>query len=161
MNGKMTEKEKMLGGKLYDSLDPQLSAERRRARLLFKALNNTRDDYRRHGDGGAPPPGRGAHAHDSRDVYPAVGADPAYGRSFTLTFRFICCFYDIISLTTVGRALSRHPAVEDGPRSLRAPHVHPCMVARLVIGAPGLFRSTILNHDGPFPYGSSYRPEGF
>ena len=38
------EKDKMLGGELYDPLDPQLSAERRRARLLFKALNDTRDD---------------------------------------------------------------------------------------------------------------------
>lgn len=39
-----TEKEKMLAGALYDPLDPQLSDERRRARLLFKALNDTRDD---------------------------------------------------------------------------------------------------------------------
>lgn len=34
----------MLRGELYDPLDPQLSGERRRARLLFQALNNTRDD---------------------------------------------------------------------------------------------------------------------
>lgn len=39
-----TEKEKMLAGELYDAGDSQLSAERRRARLLFKALNDTRDD---------------------------------------------------------------------------------------------------------------------
>src|SRR5919107_320359 len=39
-----SEKEKMLGGEPYDPLDPQLSAERRRARLLCKALNDTRDD---------------------------------------------------------------------------------------------------------------------
>lgn len=39
-----SEKEKMLGGEPYDPLDSQLSAERRRARLLFKALNDTRDD---------------------------------------------------------------------------------------------------------------------
>src|ERR1043166_1349933 len=39
-----SEKDKMLGGERYDPLDPQLSAERRRARLLFKALNDTRDD---------------------------------------------------------------------------------------------------------------------
>jgi maltose O-acetyltransferase len=39
-----SEKDKMLGGELYDPLDPQLSAERRQARLLFKALNDTRDD---------------------------------------------------------------------------------------------------------------------
>ena len=40
----MTEKEKMLAGELYDALDGELSAERRRARLLMKALNETRDD---------------------------------------------------------------------------------------------------------------------
>lgn len=39
-----TEKEKMLAGELYDPLDPQLAGERRRARLLVKALNDTRDD---------------------------------------------------------------------------------------------------------------------
>jgi maltose O-acetyltransferase len=39
-----SEKEKMLGGELYDPLDAELSAGRRRARLLFKALNDTRDD---------------------------------------------------------------------------------------------------------------------
>jgi maltose O-acetyltransferase len=39
-----SEKDKMLAGELYDPLDPQLSDERRRARLLFKALNDTRDD---------------------------------------------------------------------------------------------------------------------
>ena len=38
-----SEKEKMLGGELYDPLDPQLTAERRRARLIFHALNDTRD----------------------------------------------------------------------------------------------------------------------
>ena len=39
-----SQKERMLGGEPYDPLDPQLSAERRRARLLFHALNGTRDD---------------------------------------------------------------------------------------------------------------------
>ena len=39
-----TEKEKMLAGELYDALDPQLRRERRHARLLLKALNDTRDD---------------------------------------------------------------------------------------------------------------------
>jgi maltose O-acetyltransferase len=37
-------KERMLGGELYDPLDAQLSAERRRARRLTKALNDTSDD---------------------------------------------------------------------------------------------------------------------
>lgn len=39
-----SEKEKMLGGEPYDPLDPQLCAERRRARILFKAFNDTPDD---------------------------------------------------------------------------------------------------------------------
>jgi maltose O-acetyltransferase len=38
------QKEKMLAGELYDPLDPQLWAERHRARLLIKELNDTRDD---------------------------------------------------------------------------------------------------------------------
>lgn len=40
----LSEKEKMLAGELYDPLDPQLCDERRRARLLCKELNQTRDD---------------------------------------------------------------------------------------------------------------------
>ena len=32
-----SEKDKMLSGELYDPLDPQLAAERRRARLLCQA----------------------------------------------------------------------------------------------------------------------------
>ena len=38
------EQERMLGGEHYDPLDPQLCAERRRSRLLCKALNHTFDD---------------------------------------------------------------------------------------------------------------------
>ena len=34
----------MLSGELYDALDPQLSAERRRARDLCQELNNSRDE---------------------------------------------------------------------------------------------------------------------
>lgn len=39
-----TEKEKMLAGAMYDPLDAQLSAERRTARNLCQALNETRDE---------------------------------------------------------------------------------------------------------------------
>jgi maltose O-acetyltransferase len=39
-----TEKEKMLSGELYDATDLQLSDERLKARLLIKALNETRED---------------------------------------------------------------------------------------------------------------------
>ncbi len=39
-----SEKEKMLNGELYNATDAQLSEERRRARILFKQLNDTKDD---------------------------------------------------------------------------------------------------------------------
>lgn len=39
-----SEKDKMLSGDLYDPLDPDLSADRRRARLLTKSFNNSCDD---------------------------------------------------------------------------------------------------------------------
>jgi maltose O-acetyltransferase len=39
-----SEKDKMLGGELYDPLDLVLSQARRRARDLVKALNDSRDD---------------------------------------------------------------------------------------------------------------------
>jgi maltose O-acetyltransferase len=39
-----TEKEKMLAGELYNALDKELSEERVKARLLIKALNDTRED---------------------------------------------------------------------------------------------------------------------
>ncbi|WP_111415052.1 sugar O-acetyltransferase [Billgrantia lactosivorans] len=42
-----TEKEKMLAGELYDPRDTQLLSERRRARLLTKAFNDTSDDQGR------------------------------------------------------------------------------------------------------------------
>ncbi len=39
-----TEKDKMLGGELYNATDFQLSLERRRARNLLKTLNDSNDD---------------------------------------------------------------------------------------------------------------------
>lgn len=39
-----SEKEKMLSGELYNALDPQLSEERVKARLLLKELNDSRED---------------------------------------------------------------------------------------------------------------------
>jgi len=43
----LTEKEKMLAGEMYDAMDPQLVAGRRRARELCNALNNSRDEDRK------------------------------------------------------------------------------------------------------------------
>jgi maltose O-acetyltransferase len=39
----VTEKEKMLSGEMYDATNPQLTAERRRARDLCKSLNESHD----------------------------------------------------------------------------------------------------------------------
>ena len=39
----MTEREKMVAGELYDPLDPELVADRTRARDLCQALNQTRE----------------------------------------------------------------------------------------------------------------------
>jgi len=39
----VTEKEKMASGKMYDATDPELIADRRRARNLCKSLNESRD----------------------------------------------------------------------------------------------------------------------
>ena len=39
-----SEREKMLAGELYNALDPELSALRRRARQLTHELNHSRDD---------------------------------------------------------------------------------------------------------------------
>ncbi len=41
-----TEKEKMLAGEMYDAMDSQLVAERRRARELCKAINDSHDEER-------------------------------------------------------------------------------------------------------------------
>ncbi len=40
----LTEKDKMLAGKLYDASDPVLAAERRRTRMLLSELNRSADD---------------------------------------------------------------------------------------------------------------------
>jgi len=39
----MTEKEKMLSGQLYDASDPELDADRHRARMLFQKINQMTD----------------------------------------------------------------------------------------------------------------------
>lgn len=39
-----SEKEKMLAGELYNATDPELSADRRNARILFKRFNDSSED---------------------------------------------------------------------------------------------------------------------
>jgi maltose O-acetyltransferase len=106
-----SEKEKMLAGELYDPLDPQLSAERRRARLLFKALNETADDQ---------PVER---ARLVRELIPAAGEgvwiEPPfycdYGSNITLGdrvfFNFNCVVLDVAPVL-IGSGVLFGPAAQ-------------------------------------------------
>jgi maltose O-acetyltransferase len=106
-----TEKDKMLAGDLYDPLDPQLVAERRRARLLAKALNDTRDDQQEE------------RARLIRTLIPASGRDTwieppfycDYGHNITLGdrvfFHFNCVVLDVAPVSIGSRVLFA-PAVQ-------------------------------------------------
>ena len=106
-----SEKTKMLSGDLYDPLDPQLSAERRRARLLCKALNDTRDDE------------QDERARLVRELIPMAGRDlwiePPfycdYGSNITLGdrvfFNFNCVVLDVAPVL-VGTGVLFGPAVQ-------------------------------------------------
>lgn len=106
-----SEKEKMLSGELYDPLDAQLSDERRRARLLFKALNDTRDDE------------QDERARLIKELIPASGEgtwiEPPfycdYGSNITLGdkvfFNFNCVVLDVAPVLIGSRVLFG-PAVQ-------------------------------------------------
>jgi maltose O-acetyltransferase len=106
-----SQKEKMLGGELYDPLDPQLTAERSRARLLFKALNDTRDDQQEE------------RARLIKELIPASGEgvwiEPPfycdYGTNITLGdrvfFNFNCVVLDVAPVR-VGSGVLFGPAVQ-------------------------------------------------
>jgi maltose O-acetyltransferase len=106
-----SQKEKMLGGELYDPLDPQLSAERRRARLLSKALNETSDDQQEE------------RARLIKDLIPASGVgvwiEPPfycdYGSNITLGdrvfFNFNCVVLDVAPVS-IGSGVLFGPAVQ-------------------------------------------------
>jgi maltose O-acetyltransferase len=106
-----TEKDKMLAGDLYDPLDPQLVVERRRARLLTKALNDTRDDQQEE------------RARLIRTLIPASGRDTwieppfycDYGHNITLGdrvfFNFNCVVLDVAPVSIGSRVLFA-PAVQ-------------------------------------------------
>lgn len=106
-----TEKEKMLAGELYDPLDQQLCDERRRARLLFKALNDTRDDQTEE------------RARLIKELIPSAGAgvwiEPPfycdYGTNIILGdkvfFNFNCVVLDV-ALVHIGSRVLCGPAVQ-------------------------------------------------
>lgn len=100
-----TEKQKMLAGEPYDARDSELSAGRRRARLLFKALNDTRDDQQEE------------RARLVRELIPGAGRDVwieppffcDYGTNITLGdrvfFNFNCVILDVAPVTIGSRVL--------------------------------------------------------
>jgi maltose O-acetyltransferase len=106
-----SEKEKMLSGELYDPLDPELSAARRRARLLLKALNDTADDRQEE------------RARILKELIPASGEgvwiEPPfycdYGSNITLGervfFNFNCVVLDVAPVT-IGSGVLFGPAVQ-------------------------------------------------
>ena len=106
-----SEKEKMLAGELYDPLDPQLSVERRRARLLFQALNDTRDDQ------------QDERARLIKELIPAAGREVwieppfycDYGSNITLGdkvfFNFNCVVLDVAPVR-IGSSVLFGPGVQ-------------------------------------------------
>ena len=106
-----SEKEKMLSGEFYDPLDPQLSAERRRARLLSKALNETGDDQ------------QGERARLIKELIPGAGRgvwiEPPfycdYGSNITLGdrvfFNFNCVILDVAPVL-IGSGVLFGPCVQ-------------------------------------------------
>ncbi|WP_019140795.1 sugar O-acetyltransferase [Noviherbaspirillum massiliense] len=106
-----SEKVKMLASELYNPHDPELAAERRRARLLLKALNDTRDDQVEE---------RGRLV---RELVPSSGAgiwiEPPfycdYGSNITLGdkvfFNFNCVILDVAPVR-IGSGVLFGPAVQ-------------------------------------------------
>lgn len=100
-----TEKEKMIAGELYDPLDPQLSEERLRTRLLLKALNDSAENE---------PEKRLQilkelipHAGDGLWLQPPFYCD--YGTNITagdkVFFNFNCVVLDVMQVTIGSRTL--------------------------------------------------------
>lgn len=106
-----TEKHKMLTGALYDALDPQLSAERLRARRLLRAFN------------ASAPEDPGERERLLRELIPAAGGDLSieapfycdYGGQITLGdrvfFNFNCVILDVAPVR-IGSGVLFGPGVQ-------------------------------------------------
>ncbi|RZL12835.1 MAG: sugar O-acetyltransferase [Hymenobacter sp.] len=100
-----TEKEKMLAGELYNALDPQLTAERLQAQLLFQQLNNTPADQ------------VAERAQLTRTLIPNAGAELGlnspfycdYGTNIRIGdqvfFNFNCTILDVTYVTIGSRTM--------------------------------------------------------
>jgi maltose O-acetyltransferase len=94
-----TEREKMLAGELYDPLDAELVAARRRARDLCQALNNSRDEE------------ESLMSRLLKELFGSAGESPwiqppffcDYGTNITLGdkvfFNFNCVVLDVTTVT--------------------------------------------------------------
>jgi maltose O-acetyltransferase len=100
-----TEKEKMLAGELYNAMDLQLTEERTTARLLIKALNESREDQ---------PEERGAivksllpHAGPGLWLQPPFYCDYGYNIIIgeKVFFNFNCVVLDVMPVTIGNRTL--------------------------------------------------------
>jgi maltose O-acetyltransferase len=100
-----TEKEKMLAGALYDALDAQLSEERLKARLLIKALNDSREDEveKRNGIIKELIP----HAGEGLWLQPPFYCDYGYNMKLgeKVFFNFNCVVLDVAPVTIGSRTL--------------------------------------------------------
>jgi maltose O-acetyltransferase len=106
-----SEKEKMLAGELYNALDPQLSNERRRARLLLKALNDTRDDQQEERDRLIAEliPKRGQGCWIEPPFYCDYGSNITLGNK--VYFNFNCVVLDVAPII-IGTNVLFGPAVQ-------------------------------------------------
>ncbi|MDY6939151.1 MAG: sugar O-acetyltransferase [Cyanobacteriota bacterium] len=106
-----SEKDKMLSGQLYDPLDPQLSQERQRARLLLQHINQTRDDQTEERN------------RLLQELIPAMGRDAwieppfycDYGSNIVIGDKFFCNFNCVIldvAPVTIGSRVLLGPAVQ-------------------------------------------------
>jgi len=101
----MTEKEKMLSGRLYDASDPELTAERHKARLLFQQINTMTDDEKEARDalfyeliGEA-----GAELYIEPPFYCDYGSNIHLGTKVFMNYN--CCILDVMEVKIGDRVL--------------------------------------------------------
>jgi maltose O-acetyltransferase len=100
-----TEKEKMLAGELYDPLDKELSDDRLKARLLIKALNDTREDDSEERDRILKKliPDAGRNLWLQPPFYCDYGSNMKVGEK--VFFNFNCVVLDVAQVTIGSRTL--------------------------------------------------------
>ncbi|MFB9053372.1 sugar O-acetyltransferase [Formosa undariae] len=106
----MTEREKMLAGELYRPSDPDLTAERLRARLLFQKANSITEDYKEE---------RNVIYNELLDCGENLWIEPPfycdYGSNIkagkNLFLNYNCCILDV-GLVTIGDNVMFAPNVQ-------------------------------------------------